>query len=90
MIGYFKGLLGAIEPEDQYVAAAKKAHEQLREELRDNDQVGKAHRDTYLSGSYVRHTAIRDIKDVDIICVLDIDKSITEAEAVLAWLEEAL
>ena len=50
----------------------------------------EAHRYTFLSGSYARHTAINDINDVDVICVLDIDRRITDAEVVLAWVEGIL
>lgn len=88
--GYFEGLLGRIEPSAGHVTRAKRAHELLRERLKEDDQVGKAHLDTYLSGSYARHTAIHDIKDVDVICVLDLDKDETEPVVLLRWLEAAL
>lgn len=87
---YFKGLLSRIEPPDKYVSSAKKAHQTLRERLESDDEVGKAHLDSFLSGSYARHTAIKDIKDVDIICVLNIQWDITEPQVVLAWLQDAL
>ena len=35
-----------------------------------------------LSGSYARRTAINDINDVDVICILDIDHTITGPEVV--------
>jgi hypothetical protein len=46
--------------------------------------------DTFLSGSYARYTAINDINDVDVICLVDIDKSITSPEVVLAWVQSIL
>lgn len=88
--GHFEGLLGRIEPGARHVSKAKKAHELLRERLEDDEQVREAHEDTFLSGSYARHTAIEDIKDVDVICVLDIDKDKTEPLVLLRWLEGAL
>lgn len=90
LIGHFQGLLNRIEPDPVDVSKAKKSHELLRETLRKDEEIGKAHLDTYLSGSYARHTAIKDIKDVDVICVLDIDKGITEPIVLLRWLETAL
>lgn len=90
LVGYFQGLLSRIEPTAAHVTRAKKAHELLRERLEADDEVGKAHQATYLAGSYARHTAIHDIKDVDVICVLDINTSETEPLVLLRWLESAL
>ena len=90
LAGHFQGLLSRIEPDQADVTKAKKSHEALRETLRKDGEIGKAHLDTYLSGSYARHTAINDIKDVDVICVLDIDKDVTAPIVVLRWLEAAL
>ena len=90
LVTYFQGLLGRIEPSAGHVAKAKAAHEQLRERLRNDDEVSKAHKDTYLSGSYARHTAIRDIKDVDVICLLDLNTKVTEPIVLLRWLESRL
>src|SRR3989442_908457 len=87
---HFEGLLGKIEPGVRHVSKAKKAHELLRDRLEDDEQVGEAHEETFLSGSYARHTAIKDINDVDVICVLKIDKDQTEPVVLLRWLESAL
>ena len=81
----FKTLLSSIQPDDDAVAAAKEAHETVRDQLRTDEEFKEAHKDTFLSGSYARHTAINDINDVDVICIIDIDPSITEPEVVLAW-----
>lgn len=81
----FKELLSSIQPGDNDVADAKAAHEKLRDQLRTDGEFKEAHKDTFLSGSYARRTAINDINDVDVICIVDIDKSITEPEVVLAW-----
>lgn len=83
-------MLGRIEPDSEYVSAAKAAHENVRRQLKDDEDVGKAHLDTFLSGSYRRSTAIGTIKDVDVICVVDIDWINTEAEIVIVWLQQAL
>lgn len=86
----FEGLLGRIEPDSEHVKRAKRAHEKLRQQIRDHEVVKEAHKETYLSGSYARHTAIKNIKDVDVICVVDIDKDTNEPIVVLRWLEGAM
>ena len=86
----FKAFLSSIEPSDADVADAKAAHEKLRQQLRTDKEFKDAHKDTFLSGSYARDTAINDINDVDTICVVDIDRSITEPEVVLAWTQAIL
>jgi hypothetical protein len=86
----FKALLSSIQPGEQDVTDAKAAHEKVREQLRTDSESKDAHKDTFLSGSYARHTAINDINDVDVICVLDLDYSITEPEVVLAWIQSIL
>jgi len=86
----FKTFLSSIEPGEHEVSAAKAAHEEVREQLRTDPDSKEAHKDTFLSGSYARHTAINDINDVDVICVLDIDQRTTQAEVVLAWMEGVL
>jgi Second Messenger Oligonucleotide or Dinucleotide Synthetase domain len=86
----FKTLLYSIQPDDDDVADAKNAHEKVRDQLCTDDEFKEAHKDTFLSGSYARHTAINDINDVDVICIVDIDHSITAAEVVLAWTQSIL
>jgi hypothetical protein len=88
--GAFRTYLSSIEPDDDAVKDAKRAHEKVRDHLKSDEETKDAHKKTFLSGSYARSTAIRDINDVDVICVLDIDPSITEPEVVLAWLEGVL
>ncbi|TFV48274.1 SMODS domain-containing nucleotidyltransferase [Bradyrhizobium niftali] len=86
----FSRYLSSLQPDEDAVAAAKAAHEKVRERLRTDDDTKDAHKDTFLSGSYARHTAIHDINDVDVICIVDIDHTITEPEVVLSWLQGAL
>lgn len=90
LVDRFKGLLSTIEPDPEYVAATKAAHETIRDELKVDDDVGEAYLDTFLSGSYRRSTAIREIKDVDVIFIIDIDHLSTEPDLVIVWLQGAL
>lgn len=87
---YFRGLLAQIEPKPNVVTEAKSSHETLRSYLHNDDEIAKADPETYLSGSYARDTAIKDIKDVDIIVLLDIDHVKTDPDVVIAWLLLAL
>jgi hypothetical protein len=86
----FKALLSSIEPSANHVSAAKAAHEKVREQLRTDGESKEAHEDAFLSGSYARSTAINDINDVDVICLLDLDQTITAPDVVLAWLHGIL
>lgn len=86
----FKVVLSSIQPGDQDVTNAKAAHEKVRELLRTDGESKEAHKDTFLSGSYARHTAINEINDVDVICIFDLDHSITKPNVVLAWTQSIL
>ncbi|MFH1729631.1 MAG: hypothetical protein ABIA04_14570 [Pseudomonadota bacterium] len=90
MTTYFKGLLKNIEPDYKDVKLAKKSHEEIRDFLAKDDEISKANPETFLSGSYARDTAINDIKDVDIILIIDLDRNNTAPEVVLAWLQASL
>lgn len=88
--GDFSRYVSSLEPDDDAVAAAKAAQEKVRERLKANEDTKEAHKDTFLSGSYARHTALHDINDVDVICIVDIDHTITEPKIVLSWLQGVL
>ena len=87
---YFEGLISNIEPDTDDVKIAKKAHEKLRKILQKDEDVSNANPDSYLSGSYARDTAINDIKDVDIILLIDLDHQKTPPNHVVTWLEGVL
>lgn len=90
LAGDFSELLSSIQPGADDFSAAKAAHEKVRDELCTDEESKEAHKDTFLSGSYARRTAINDINDVDVICVLDLDHLITEPEVCLAWIQGIL
>jgi predicted nucleotidyltransferase len=87
---YFEGLISNIEPDPSNVKIAKKAHEKLRSILEKDEDIKDAKPDTYLSGSYARDTAIDDIKDVDVILLIDLDHNKTAPDVVVAWLQGIL
>ena len=82
----FKAFVSSLEPKDEEVAAAKAAHEKVRDQLRTDSESREAHKDTFLSGSYARHTAINEINDVDVICIFDIDHQSRSPESCLSWI----
>ena len=90
MSPYFYGLLKKIEPDSNNVKLAKKSHEEVRDFLVKDDEISKANPETFISGSYARETAINDIKDVDIILIIDLDRTITEPEVTLTWVQASL
>lgn len=63
--------LGAIEPYPKAVERAQVAYKSLRDDLQADDGLGPRLLNSLLSGSYGRCTAIRGIKDVDIVLPLN-------------------
>jgi hypothetical protein len=88
----FAKYVSSCEPDDDAVAAAKKAHEKVRDHLKADEDTKDAHEETFLTGSYRRHTAIHNIEDVDVICIFDLDIHAdgSEPEIVLTWLQGVL
>ena len=69
----FKDFLSNIEPDDTAVAYAMEAHIPLREYLEDDETFGQYFVNSFLYGSYKRHTAVGSIKDVDIVILTNFD-----------------
>lgn len=86
----FATYVSSCEPDEDAVGAAKAAHEKVRDQLKTDEATKEAHEETFLSGSYARHTAIHNINDVDVICIVDIDHHKNEPEVVLSWLKGVL
>ena len=92
-------LKDCIMPFDKAVTRAIKAHSDLRTDLEADEKFGKFIVRTLLSGSYGRDTAIRAIKDVDIVVQLDLSladlqslakQDETAQECLLRLLQEAI
>jgi Second Messenger Oligonucleotide or Dinucleotide Synthetase domain len=90
--GDFAKYVSLCEPDDDAVTTAKKAHENVRDELKTDEDTKDAHEETFLTGSYRRHTAIHNIEDVDVVCIFDLDIHAegSEPEVVLTWLQGVL
>ncbi|MFA6198544.1 MAG: hypothetical protein WC734_05365 [Patescibacteria group bacterium] len=87
----FKTFLSNIEPSDSQVGEAKTGHETLRGRLgSDDDLKALLAGDTFLAGSYRRSTAVKPIKDVDIIVPLSTDRTKTTPHQCLKDLRKVL
>lgn len=69
MLVSFDEFRKAIEPEEKRKKYAQKADDPVREHLANHKSFAKRHVTTFLYGSYRRHTAEGDIKDVDLVVV---------------------
>ena len=69
LLSYFKQFLSNIEPTANQKIDASTGHTTLRLRLEKDDEYKSYFQDSFLSGSYGRDTAIRPIKDVDIIII---------------------
>ena len=85
----FEELITNINPEAKAIKKAKKAHEKLRNNLSNDKEYSTIYEDSFLYGSYRRHTAIGTIKDVDIV-ILTKYKPSTSPKDVLAKLKTSL
>jgi len=79
---YFKELLSNIEPSQERLEAAKELPDQVREYLKNLEDFPTSSPYSALAGSYRRHTAIDDIKDVDIIIKVDVDQDETPGSVI--------
>ncbi len=88
----FDTFLHNIEPDDEAVSYAQDAHQPIREHLEQDDQFKSYFEDTFLYGSYRRHTAIGTIKDIDIVVLTNFDTKAPDntPSAVLRKLKAAL
>lgn len=86
----FHEFLCAIEPDKKAVNYAMKAHEPLRDYLSNKDEIfSERFIDSFLYGSYKRHTAVGNIKDVDIVVLTNYNEN-DEPNNVLKDLKSAL
>ena len=88
----FKKLLSNIEPDPSAVGYAQDAHKPIREHLSEDDKFKEYFVDSFLYGSYRRHTAVGTIKDVDIVVLTNFDPYDLEntPQSVLRKLKAAL
>jgi len=80
---YFTELLKNIEPPQHRLEAAKELPDKVRDYLENTDSFPTSPPHSCLAGSYRRHTAIGDIKDVDIIVKADV--SLNESAGSTIW-----
>lgn len=68
---HFCILLTRIEPEEDRAKIASDLPAQVRDFLQNHEDITTAVPHTRLAGSYARHTALKNIKDVDVLLLLD-------------------
>lgn len=78
----FRVFLQNISLPDTQIAAAQRSHNALRTYLANDDYFADLTLDTFLNGSYARHTTVQPIKDVDIVLV--VKKEWLEADPIRA------
>lgn len=88
----FEEFRSSINPNQAAVNYAISAHKPVRECLENEDVFKQYVEGTFLYGSYKRHTAVGDIKDVDIVVLtnFDIEDEDNTPKAVLRKLKAAL
>jgi hypothetical protein len=69
----FAIFLQNVSPPDTQIVSAQRSNNALRHFLETDAYFGALLLDSFLNGSYARHTAVQPIKDVDIIVVVDTD-----------------
>jgi len=69
---HFELLRKRIEPQEERAEAASEIPARVREFLHKSETIKTTEPHSRLVGSYARHTAIKDVKDVDIILLLDL------------------
>lgn len=87
---YFSEFISEIEPSPSYKEDQQRGHTTLRRRLAEDPNFGTIHVNTFLQGSYRRHTAIHPGKDVDIVVVTSLDPNAVAADAATAQLKRAL
>ena len=88
----FDQFLSNIEPDEDAREYAQKAHQPVRDYLKEDPEFGDYFVDSFLYGSYKRHTAVADIKDIDIVVLTNFDPGDEEntPQRVLSKLKSAL
>lgn len=87
---HFRELLAAIEPDPDRLELAQRIPADVRDFLKGCDHVQTTDPHTRLAGSYARHTAINNIKDVDILLIVNSDYYNRPVEVVLDAVSSAL
>src|SRR5437762_11529238 len=87
---YFNDFLSEIEPSAAAKTDLQTGHTTLRKRLAEDADFGEIHVNTFLQGSYKRHTAVHPGKDVDIVVVTSLDPDTIAAASASARLEKCL
>lgn len=88
----FQEFISNINPDEAAISYAIDAHKPIRECLEKQDDFKQYVEGSFLYGSYKRHTAVGDIKDVDIVILtnFDIEDEKNTPQKILRKLKDAL
>jgi hypothetical protein len=87
---YFEELLGNIEPPEHRLAVAAEIPTDVRQFLQNNEDFETENPHSRLTGSYKRHTAVHNIKDVDFLVFVRYEGKKPEPADVLKTLRRVL
>lgn len=87
---YFNLFLSKIEPSEDRLVHAQQLPADVRDYLKKHEEIRTVAPHSRLAGSYARHTAICDIKDVDILILVHADYLSGKPSAVLTTLSRVL
>ncbi len=87
---YFLHMLRQINPDKTAVGYATSAHTRVRDRLAKDAEFSKRLVDSFLYGSYKRHTAVGNIKDVDVVILTKFNNDSDDPKIALDELESAL
>lgn len=87
---YFTDFLNNIEPARTHKDQASLGHNALRKRLASDEDFKDCYSDSFLQGSYRRSTAIKPVKDVDIVVVTDLDSNRVTPKEAIAFLRKRL
>ena len=68
---HFAAFLQNIQPNEERAGLARDLPAKVRKFLEDSEEITTVYPNSRLSGSYARNTAIKEIKDVDILLLVD-------------------
>jgi hypothetical protein len=87
---YFEEFLSNIEPPEHRLAAAQEIPKDVRRYLKDSEDFETVDPHSRLTGSYKRHTAVHNIKDVDFLVFVRYEDERPEPADVLKALRRVL
>ncbi len=87
---YFTDFLKNIEPTKTQIDQSSTGHTTLRDRLASDKEFKDYYEHSFLQGSYRRSTAIKPVKDVDIVVMANLDYSVVTPKEAISLLRNCL